>query len=344
MFHPKTNAMKLSKDRGFLLLAVLFLFSTTSCRQILEEIKDDLRSAKGKPLPESITIDQAALYPEGVEFYHKGQYFLVSSLTQGTIGRVRDNGNYQAFIEDEDFVSTIGIHIDDNSDRLLICNSNPNTGNLAELIVYQLPNQQELFTVDLGAFAPEAPHFANDVATDAAGNAYVTDSFSPYIYKVDTEGNAEVFFYDEAFATGAGSFGFNGIDYHPDGYLIVAFSASNSLYKIPVEDPSAITEIGLDAALAGPDGLYLSEDNETLVVVNNAGGVAPGKVLAFESDNAWLNAELEGEFSTGETFPTTAVQRNGTFYVLYAYLNVLFTPGGAPQEEYQIQQVDFADN
>jgi hypothetical protein len=153
-----------------------------------------------------------------------------------------------------------------------------------------------------------------------------------------------VFFYDEAFATGAGSFGFNGIDYHPDGYLIVAFSASNSLYKIPVEDPSAITEIGLDAALAGPDGLYLSEDNETLVVVNNAGGVAPGKVLAFESDNAWLNAELEGEFSTGETFPTTAVQRNGTFYVLYAYLNVLFTPGGAPQEEYQIQQVDFADN
>ncbi|MFP4091300.1 MAG: hypothetical protein ACLFT3_13410 [Cyclobacteriaceae bacterium] len=333
---------KFRPELRLLPLFILLLGMSTSCHEIIGEIKDELDKKQSKPLPETVTIDQAALYPEGVEFYEKGKFFLVSSLTQGTIGRVSENRAYQPYIEDDDFVSTIGIHIDDPTDRLLICNSNPNTAELAELIVYQLPQRKELFTVTLSElFAPDQPHFANDVTTDEAGNAYVTDSFSPYIYKVDREGNAEVFFFDEAFATGAGNFGFNGIDYHPDGYLIVAFSATNSLYKIPVDDPAAITEIGLDTELAGPDGLYLSEDNETLIVVNNAGGVAPGKVLALESDNEWLSAELEGEFITGETFPTTAVQRQDKFYVLYAYLNVLFTPGGAPQEEYRIQKVNF---
>ena len=332
------------KITSALLLAFLFI-AGSSCHRVLDEIRDDFRPGEGKPLPETVTVNQTGLYPEGIEFYEKGKFFLLSSLTQGTIGQIRDDNGYKAYIEDEDFVSTIGIHIDDYRDRLLICNSNPNAGDLAELIVYQLPNRQELFSINLGdLFAPDAPHFANDVVTDEYGNAYVTDSFSPYIYKIDSEGNAEVLLYDENFATGAGSFGFNGIEYHPDGYLVLAFSATNSLYKVPLDEPEAIEEIEIDTELAGPDGITFSKDYETLVVVNNAGGVAPGKVLALEGEDDWVRAEVEDEFMTGSTFPTTAVQRQDAFYVLYAYLNVLFTPGTEPQEEYQIQQVNFEDD
>jgi len=326
-----------TRTTSSLMMAALLLLST-SCHKILDDILDDVND--DDDLPETVVIDQEGLFPEGVEFYEKGHFFLVSSLTQGSIGKVADDSQFSPFIQNDDFVSTIGIHVDDYTDRLLICNSNPNQGNLAELYAYRLSDQHELFSVTLSElFAPDQPHFANDVAVDKYSNAYVTDSFSPYIYKVDPQGHAEVLLNDDAFTTEPGAFGFNGIVYHPDDYLIVAFSATNSLYKVPLDDPHDYQEVALEVELAGPDGLYLSDDNETLIVVNNAGGVASGKVLALESEDEWNSAHLEGQFTTGLVFPTTAVQREDKYYVLYAYLNELFS--GNTVSEYQIKQVDF---
>lgn len=321
------------------ILISLLLFST-SCQELIDEIKDELKDGD-KNLPETVVIDQQALYPEGVEFDPISAQFLVSSLTQGTIGKVDDEGNYTPFIEDDDFEATIGIHVDHTLRRLLVCVSNPNLGNLASLGIYNLDDGKRLEFVNMGeTLAPGEPHFANDVDVDQQGNAYVTDSFYPYIYKVARNGDAEIFLSDDTFSAPQGEFGLNGLVYHPDGYLIVGFSFTNSLYKIPLDDPQNFSLIQLDTELMGPDGLFLSRDNNTLIVVNNAGGVAPGKVLAFESEDEWESAELEEEFVTGQVFPTTAVQRGDEYYVLYAYLNELFS-GNTSLDEYQIKQVEF---
>ncbi|MEK6476636.1 hypothetical protein WJR50_03840 [Catalinimonas sp. 4WD22] len=333
------SAKKLLTQISLMSLLMALMLLNTSCKELIDEIKD-------KPeddLPESVVINEQALYPEGVEFDPISEQFLVSSLTQGTIGKVDDEGNYTPFVEDNDFEATIGIHVDHQLRRLLVCTSNPNLGNLAALGIYNLNNGDRLEFVNLGeSLAPGEAHFANDVAVDQEGNAYVTDSFSPYIYKVARNGEAEIFIEDDTFAAAEGAFGLNGIVYHPEGYLIVAFSATNSLYKIPLDDPYDFKQIELDEELTGPDGLYLSHDNETLIVVNNAGGVAPGRVMAFESNDEWQSAALEDEFTTGQVFPTTAVQRKGKLYVLYAYLNELFS-GNTSLDEYQIKQVDFDD-
>lgn len=303
----------------------------------MDEIKD-----RGEDLPEQIVIHEEALFPEGIEYDAANGRYLVSSLTRGTIGQVDDEGNYEAFIQDDDFVATIGIDIDRLNERLLVAVSNPAERNLAALGSYDLHTGERHFFTDLAAVTddPQAPHFANDVAEDSEGNAYVTDSFYPVIYKVTPEGHATVFLRDTTFQPSEGAFGWNGIVFHPAGFLIVAFSQTNSLYKVPLDDPHDFSMITLDAPLQNPDGLYLSQNLQTLLVVSNDGGMDNGNVKAFHTYDLWDSAEAAGTFETGSVFPTTVAQRGDEFYVLYAYLNELFS-GGAARDTFQITQVDF---
>lgn len=293
-------------------------------------------------MPEEVIITQPSLFPEGVEYDRIGHRFFVSSLTQGTIGAVDDQGNYEAFIEDEDFGATIGIEIDARRQRLLVCVSDPSTAGLAALGSYDLRTGERQFFTDLIAIAgANAPHFANDVAVDRHGNAYVTDSFSPIIYRVDPQGKASIFIQDSTFQPSPGAFGLNGITYLPNRALIVAFSETATLYKIPLDNPNHFSAIDAEAgSVTSPDGLYLSDNDRTLIVVNNDGGGENGKVVALQSNDYWESAHARGTFATGPVFPTTAAQRGKHFYVLYAHLNELFS-GDPSRDTFEIVQVGF---
>lgn len=325
----------------FLTLAALFL---SSCHPYFDEILKDL-GQNGKDLPEKITITESSLFPEGVEYDRQGHRFLVSSLTRGTIGAVDDHGNYEAFIEDEDFGATIGIEIDEARQRLLVCVSDPSTAGLAALGSYDLRTGERQFFTDLIAVAgDDAPHFANDVAVDRHGNAYVTDSFSPIIYKVDPHGEASIFLQDSTFQASPGAFGLNGVVYLPDGSLIAGFSQTATLYKIPLDNPKHFAAITTEeGAVTSPDGLYLSDNDKTLIVVNNDGGGENGKVVALRSKDHWESAYARGSFATGPVFPTTAAQRGKSFYVLYAHLNELFS-GDPSRDTFEIVRVDFNED
>ncbi len=328
------NLRYVAKGAGLLAL----VFSFTSCQEYLDDLLNGDQDQNN--LPRQVILTQPGLFPEGIEFNPNTEQFLVSSLTRGTIGTVNDRGKYEPFVEDDDFVATIGIEVDDLRQRLLVCNSDPTNANLAALGIYDLRSGGRIAYADLGAISgnPEAPHFANDVAVDLAGNAYVTDSFYPVIYKVDREGNASVFLQDAAFQSSAGAFGLNGIIYHPLGFLVVAFSETGTLYKLPLDDPEDFSKIEVDMPLGSPDGLYLGSDLETLLVVNNAGGTDAGQVLALESDDLWKTAAVEDTADTGAVFPTTATQRDGAFYVLYAHLNELFA-GDISRDRFEIKKI-----
>ena len=319
------------------------LLSTTllvsSCDGYLDEILREVDRDE-KDLPETVTITQPALFPEGVAYDRYGHRFLVSSVTEGTIGAVDDQGNYKAFIEDEDFGATIGIEVDEARQRLLVCVSDPSTAGLAALGSYDLRTGERQFFVDLIAVAgDDAPHFANDVAVDRHGNAYVTDSFSPIIYRVDPEGNASVFLRNDTFQPSPGAFGLNGIVYDPHGFLIVGFSETATLYKVPLDAPEQYTAVATEeGVVTSPDGLYL--DDQVLIVVNNDGGGEQGRVTALGSADEWQSGALLNEFATGPVFPTTVAQRGKEYYVLYAHLNELFS-GDTSRDEFRIVQVDF---
>ncbi|MBC6988080.1 hypothetical protein [Hymenobacter sp. BT491] len=274
--------------------------------------------------PTKITVAQAGISPEGVQYDELNRQFLVSSRTKGQIGAVEDDGTYTLFADDSRLVSTIGLNLDVARHRLLAAVSdigvNPTRTSpatvrkLAAVAIFNSDNGNLVNYVDLGALRPSLAHFANDIAVDADGNAYITDSLSPIIYKVDKQGKASVFLENAQLSGGAG-FGLNGIVYHPGGYLLTAKSSDGTLYKVPLNNPESFTTVATSQSLVGADGLLL-QNAQTLLVVSGS----QSTVFRLNSSDSWASTQVTGTFATGATSPTTITRRLLTdAYVLYPY-------------------------
>jgi sugar lactone lactonase YvrE len=277
------------------------------------EFTNAAAAAKTGVAAQELTFNVANLFPEGVVYDKFNRRFYVSSTSQGTIGIVTTDGVYSPFITDPALIGTNGLEIDEA--RKLLYVTNAAAGSVA---VYDISTGQRVRLIDLKALLPGAPVFINDIALDPQGNAYATNSRTPVIYRITPDGTASVFYQDPAFATTG--FGFNGIEYANQGFLLVAYSAGQQVIRFPISNPAAYNVVSLNAPLSGPDGLLLSKNGKELVVVNNAGG-GNGYVSLFRSDDQWKTGTLASKFETGSVFPTTATTDGKSVFVLYAYLN-----------------------
>jgi sugar lactone lactonase YvrE len=179
-------------------------------------------------------------------------------------------------------------------------------------------------------------HFANDITVDGQGNAYVTDSFSGIIYKVDLAGVATILVENALLAAPVGLFGLNGIVYHPNGYLIVSKSDNGKLFKVTMGNTPTVSEITNTTVFSGADGLSL-DNNNTLIIACNS---TLNTVFKIITSNDWSTGSTSGTFVTGDVFPTTLATRDNNKYVLYGYLGSLF--GGQPAvNTFKIQKVRF---
>lgn len=299
--------------------------------------------------PDQVNFTQTGLYPEGQQYDSQGSRFLVSSQTAGRIGQVSDDGTYTPFGDDASLVSTIGLNLDAGRDRLLVAVSDPGynaartsaatKGKLAGLAVFTRSTGAFGRYVPLSSLRPAAAgHFANDVAVDDQGNAYVTDSYAPLIYKVDLQGTATVFLENAALAAPAGTFGLNGIVYHPDGYLLVAKSDEGKVLKVPLSNPAGFSTVALPAglSLAGDDGLLLYDKTTLLAACN-----AQGRVYRLTSSDGFATISGSSSFSTGAVYPTTLSRRGSESYVLYSHLNALQAMQSPPVSQFSLTRVQF---
>ncbi len=291
---------------------------------------------------QSITFNSSELYPEGVAYSQKQDVFFVSSLHYGKIGKVNRKGVYTEFINDKDLVSAIGIHADEKRNLLYVCISDPgvsvktkpeNQRKLAKLIAYNLTTGKRKFVADLGALNPTGKNFANDVDFDNKGNVYVTNSFSPIIYKVDPDGKACIFTMNDKWK-GEG-FNLNGIVCYKNKYLIVAQSNTGELFKISLKDPTEITKINADPIL-GVDGLFLNGNNELIVVSN-----AQTAVFQLQTTDDFASAKIIKSVPTEMSFPTTGTMAKGKYYILNAKLNEIFDPKATRTSNFLIQEIKF---
>jgi len=291
--------------------------------------------------PEVVIFTKPALYPEGVDYDVKGNRFLVTSLREGIVGSVTDDGTYKVFAQDPAMVSAIGLRIDAERDRVLVCNSDPgvslhtkkeNQGKLAGLAVFQLSTGKLVKYLDLAKVGGPGGHFCNDIAIDKDGTAYVTDSFSTIIYKIDPAYNASVLLSHKRFS-GEG-FNLNGIVVK-DGYLLVDKMNDGSLFKVPLDEPEKFTEVKLKEPLQGADGMLWGPDGSLVVIASGK----LNKVSKLTSSDNWASATVTGAADTGNVFATTGVVRDGKVYVLYAMLHVLFNPETKTHvEKFEIRQ------
>ncbi|HEJ7857864.1 TPA: SMP-30/gluconolactonase/LRE family protein, partial [Serratia marcescens] len=287
--------------------------------------------------------DAAGAYPEGIAWNARAGAFLVSSLRGGQLGLVYPDGRYRRFSTGNGLITTSGMLVDAERNRVLVCNedvgvslnSAPGTRNrVAQVLEFNLDTGALQQTYDLSSLS-RGPTLANDLALDAQGNIYVTDSFQPQIYKIDRATrqvsilvrSARLMPADAPAAAQGTQPYLNGIVYHPDGYLIAADYTRGLLWKVTLDNASAISEIRLPQRLKGPDGLRLKNAHELVIVQSYPGrkGGMSGNVTLLASYDGWASAHLAAVATPpGLDGPTGAALRDGEVWVVNSRYPRLF--------------------
>ncbi|HIF6671488.1 TPA: SMP-30/gluconolactonase/LRE family protein, partial [Serratia marcescens] len=269
--------------------------------------------------------------------------FLVSSLRGGQLGLVYPDGRYRRFSTGSGLITTSGMLVDAERNRVLVCNedvgvslnSASGTRNrVAQVLEFNLDTGALQQTYDLSSLS-RGPTLANDLALDVQGNIYVTDSFQPQIYKIDRATrqvsilvrSARLMPADAPAAAQGTQPYLNGIVYHPDGYLIAADYTRGLLWKVTLDNASAISEIRLPQRLKGPDGLRLKNAHELVIVQSYPGrkGGMSGNVTLLASSDGWASAHLAAVATPpGLDGPTGAALRDGEVWVVNSRYPRLF--------------------
>jgi sugar lactone lactonase YvrE len=279
-------------------------------------------------LPPVIVGHTASLHPEGVAWDPTRHGFLVSSVRHGTVSFVAPDGTVRPFAADDRMVSTFGLHVDAVRGRVLVTfgdiglgeRSTPDSIRRSSGVgIFDLATGRLLHLVDLGT--TPGPHGANDLAIDAAGNAYVTDVFSTELYRVDQHGRASVLAQDPRFA--AASFGMNGIVVHPAGYVLAVNYESGRLFRIRLHGDHRVDEVALDRPLIAGDGMALRRDGTLVVVTNGLGGAGTDAIQFVRPQPGWSSANVGPAVAWPDKSPTTVALTPRGAYVVAGRLDAL---------------------
>ncbi|MBF4505455.1 SMP-30/gluconolactonase/LRE family protein [Flavobacterium sp. JLP] len=297
-------------------------------------------------LQSNYTITDIGLYPEGIDYDSKNEKFVFSSMYKGAVYVMSTKGVTAVFATSPKLVLPTGVYTDEARNRLIVANadlgisqkSTPNSaGTIATVSIFNLSSGALIKEIELKNFTPSAGSCPNDIAVDNTGNIYITDSFSPNIYKIDGNYTASLFATNNLFQPAANQFGLNGIVFHPDGYLLAVKTDDAKLFKILLSNPAVITEVK-GIAFSAPDGIELDKNNNLVVVEN---GLGLGKTYTFSSKDNWASASKISETAIGkDEFPTTAaLASDGNIYVIHSKLGKLLA-GDKTQSSYTIQKID----
>ncbi|HHB51426.1 MAG TPA: hypothetical protein ENK75_00035 [Saprospiraceae bacterium] len=337
-----------------LLITAMLSLALTSCKTNSKSTNEKETSTTSVEkettiFPNVVQLKGIAQNPEGIEFDKNDNTFLLSSLNAGPIIKVNLDGTFKSFTSGEKFpLSSAGLEIDYKRNRLLVAGFNgmelmdkdPNTKGVSFLRIYNLRTGVFEKDINLSSLVPDAPaYMANDVAVDNEGNIYVTDWYARVVYKVDTEDRPSVFWKNDTEINS----GENGIDFHPDNYLLVSLVSVNEkglydnygLVKIPVNDTKSTNVISFkNKGLTVFDGMVLKENGNVVGVTNN--GTAPGgnSLIELSSDDNWKSAKLISSKSIPAS-TTVAITPNNKNYVI----NQDFSK--PMKEDWTIEQVKF---
>ncbi|KAL8268938.1 hypothetical protein R6Q59_002736 [Mikania micrantha] len=288
------------------------------------------------------------LYPESLAWDPTAQHFIVGSLRHPTILAISDAGVVNTLVSDQSLpgnLSFLGVTVDVVYQRLLAVVYNHSDPSNCALAAYdsRAPYHRLFVTTLYEPASSTTAAGANDVTVDFSGNAYVSNSVSDLIWKVDLEGKAFVLSKSKVFTKTPvepgmlhSSCGLNGIAYCSKGYILVSQSNTGNLYKVDYEDGSA-RSITLNRKLTAPDGIAFRRDG-VLVVVSQY------KLYFIKSDDNWMEGVVYDETALDfESFPTSVtVGAEDRVYVLYGHAKEGIL-GNSQRDQFSILEVRSED-
>ncbi|MGC3947026.1 MAG: SMP-30/gluconolactonase/LRE family protein [Chryseolinea sp.] len=285
------------------------------------------------------------VYPEGIAIDSKANVAYVSSVKTGSIGAVDAQGKYSEFYSDPSLKSSFGLKVDEKRKLLWVCVGDPNYSRfkspdtfkkMARVVAIDIASKKKVKDIDLSALY-HGNHFLNDLAFDNAGNVYITDSFSPVIYKIDSKGKPVVWSTSDLFKSK--DVGLNGIVVHPSGVVLVAHNTDGAILRIDMKDPSKVQRVRVSSFFPGADGMSVDPDGN-LIVVQNKGVNA---VFRLSSTDKWMSAKVTGRTAPEQQLqnPTTLAWNGTELFVLNAKLNEISDSTNRPSDEFSYQKVEF---
>jgi sugar lactone lactonase YvrE len=230
------------------------------------------------PSADRVELPGGSFYPEGVAFDRDGGMF-VSSILTGQIAHV-DAGASTAtsFVEAGTLgPSTVAMLASQRGDLLWVCLGTFGTAlppavigldvhSGAERVRHHFPPQHDGRTSGL----------CNEVAEDADGNVYASDSFGARVLRIaaaDRTTPDHATTWAEGPELAATSFGINGIAFDRDAALLAVNTTTGALLRIDLET-AAIKAVPLERPLAGPDGIRVASPARAIVVEQTTGSVS----------------------------------------------------------------------
>lgn len=246
---------------------------------------------------DAVAFPEKDVFPESITANATGDLF-VGSAANGSIYRVGP-GEQQARVwvpaAASGIAEMLGVFADETSNTLYACsigmNAPPERADaLSALHAFTLDTGQEKAKYPLPGGAKA---ICNDIATDTAGNAYVSETMGGRILVLRKGGAAlEEWLAEPRLA------GVNGIAVGTDGALYVDSMMSGKLMRIAIarDGPGAVTELALQRPLDRPDGLralggnrfLLAENSGRLSLVTVSGDTAAVEPLA--NGEGWSSA------------------------------------------------------
>ncbi|GAQ79943.1 hypothetical protein KFL_000420150 [Klebsormidium nitens] len=299
------------------------------------------------------------LYPEGVSYEAKHDQFLVSSLRTPCITAVKEDGSFNTFVCDPEFEGklVLGVRVDEPRNRVVAAVSSMSPDEIyAAVVGYDLDTADRVLFTRLDEVTPEPlgdpedsdylkpPAVANDVAIDAKGNLYVTNTLGNSIWKVGTDGAASVLTADPLFSSlpnvyqvpDLGAVGLNGIEYHPKGFLLVGHTSAGALFKVTFSLFSTavtVSVVNLDETIPGVDGIVLRPDGK-LVAASVFG------IHLVESNDNWASAKLVETVSLKSSEPATAITlKDGLVYANLGQVHKL--RAGKSNKWFELRLIEF---
>ncbi len=295
--------------------------------------------AEADPRPELYLLPEDARYPEGIAAENKSGTFYVSSVADGSIyrGNVR-NEQAELFLPggEDGRTQAVGLALDDG--RLYIAG-----GQTGKVFVYDTSSGDLIRSFE--AQGDSEAGFLNDVTVNPhSGDAYITDSFVPILWRVpaeevtDSPTTGELEPWLDLTGTPIeyveNEFNLNGIVATPNGrYLLTVQSNTGNLYRIDTQTKQ-VTQVDLGGeTLTNGDGLVLR--GHTLYVVR--------------SQELVTEVSLVGQFTSGRVkgstsapsldFPTTGALVRGRLLVVNSQFDEGFLGPGVPEIPFTVSSI-----